>query len=187
MTRSFKSTFYTIAMTPGRTLFLLGAVFCILALLTLSLGFYLLALLFLVPCLIWQRKKRQYIGQNFLIMPSMPILDGKPYLFLCQRPRKNVKDLSCWHIQRSLIEDKQNIPAQLPKGNYCTITHESVLHILDKCDNITLDGEPRFLYTTTLRSILTAQTGGRCKRCKPRCRAWNTEARDFYLVRFTVF
>lgn len=186
MIQGFKRFFFTVAHQPGRTLLLSGAAFFLLSLITGSIALDLLALAFLTPAAIWLRVKPLPVGANFAALPSMPLLDGKPYLFLFQHRRSDASDKSCHELLRSLISDKNKLNTRLPKGVYCTITHDSVIHVLQKCDNVQLDDEPKLLYRDTLRLILTHQTGGRCRRCKARCAAWNSEARNFYLVRFTV-
>lgn len=187
MIQGFKRFFFTVAHQPGRTLLLSGAAFFFLSLVTGSVALDLLALVFLTPAAIWLRVKPLPVGANFAVLPSMPLLDGKPYLFLYQHRRGDANSMSCRELLRSLISDKNELNTRLPKGVYCTITHDSVIHVLQKCDNVQLDDEPKLLYRDTLRLILTHQTGGRCRRCKARCAAWNSEARDFYLVRFTVY
>lgn len=147
---------------------------------------FVLGLAALIFYVFWQYTKWMRIGNNFAAMPSIPFFDGEPYLFFCQKAQKNAKELSCKGLLRSLIDDKNNIPAQLQPGNYIAITHDSVLKIMRDIPRITLSGEPSLLYKAPLHSVLKAQTRGRCKHCKARCRAWNEEARNFYLVRFTV-
>lgn len=186
MTRNSKSRFYTILLMPGRTCFLLGVVLYLSALLFLSLPLLVSALLLWVTVLRWQRGMSQKLGHNFLLIPSMPLLDGTFYYFLCQRPQRNRTRQSCRELRHSLIEDRKQLPAQLPAGRYCTITHGNVLHVLQRCSNVVWEGEPRFLYRSTLRPILNQQSGGRCRHCKSRCCAWNAPERDFFLVHFRV-
>ena len=186
MKQSFKRLFWTLYFTPGRFLMPIGLVVYLCGLILSSPLLFLLGLAALLFCAFWQRTKWKRVGNNFAAMPSVPFFDGKPYLFFYQKAQKNAKDLSCKDLLRSLIDDKNNIPAQLPAGNYIAITHDNILSIMRESPYITLDAEPRLLYKVPLHSVLKAQTRGRCKRCKKRCPSWNAGPRPFYLVRFSV-
>jgi len=174
------------AIMPGRYLTAVVLVLYLIGLLLPSPLLLLICLPCMLFCIFWQHTQWKRVGNNFAVMPSIPFFDGKAYLFFYQKKQKNAKKLSCKALMCSLIDDKNNIPAQLRPGSYIAITHDSVLNIMRKSPNITLDAEPRFLYMSTLRSVLKAQTGGRCKRCKTPCAVWNAQARPFYLVRFSV-
>ena len=186
MKQSFKRLFWTLYFTPGRFLMPIGLVVYLCGLILSSPLLFLLGLAALLFCAFWQRTKWKRVGNNFAVMPSIPFFDGKSYLFFYQRAQKNAKKLSCKDLMRSLIDDKNNIPAQLPAGNYIAITHDNILSIMRESPYITLDAEPRLLYKVPLHSVLKAQTRGRCKRCKKRCPSWNAGPRPFYLVRFSV-
>ena len=186
MIQSFKRFFWTLYFTPGQFLMLFGLVIYLCGWFLPSPLLLLLGAAAVFFCVFWQLGTRKRVGNNFAVMPSIPFFDGKSYLFFYQRAQKNAKKLSCKDLMHSLIDDKNNIPAQLQPGNYIAITHDSVLKIMRQSPNITLDAEPRLVYTATLHSVLKAQTRGRCKRCKERCHSWHARSRPFYLVRFSV-
>lgn len=186
MIQNFKRCFFSLSLQPGKLLLLAGTACVALGAVLCSAALELLAVFLLLPVAIWQHVGRRPVGHNFVALPSMPVLDGKPYFVLGQRRRKDAGHKSCRELQRSLVLDKRNLRDQLPKGSYQAITHENVLHFLRECDYIQVDAEPRLLYQDTLRPVLMNQTKGRCRRCEAPCRAWRSRARNFYLVRFTA-
>ena len=186
MFRFFKTCWHCLLWQPGRTLTLLSLAVLVLSIALRCADGCFASVIVALPAAIWQKTKTKRIDTNFAIMPSMPILDGKPYLFLYQKTRKDVKNVSCHEQLRSLIRDKNTLGASLPAGNYTTITHDSVLRVFRKCGNIHIIGEPVMLYKDSLRMVISKEMGGRCRRCKAPCAAFRSEPRNFYLVHFSV-
>ncbi len=186
MIQNIRMVFFGLLLQPGKTLTFLSTATLALSIAAHSAEGCLAAALLGAVVIVWQKSKSLSVGANFAIMPTMPLLDGKPYLFLYQKKRKGAKNVSCREHLRALICDKNALGAALPAGEYKTITHDSALRVLRKCKNIQVIGEPVPLYRKSLRSILQAQTGGRCKRCKTPCTPFRSEPRKFYLVHFKV-
>ena len=185
MIQNFKRFLLSVPVQPGTIPILLGAFCMLFGLLQLSVLWELIALVILIPTAVWQRVTRRELGQNFILLRSIPILDGTPYYFVCQKPQKNAAHMSCKMLLQSLLHDKYSYDPQLPKGHYRAITHNGIIRILKENEHIQLEGLIP-LYTDTLRPILTKQTGGRCRHCDRRCASWNAKPRQFYLVSFTV-
>ncbi len=186
MIQNIRMVFFGILFQPGKTLTFLSAATLTLSVAAHSADGCLAAALLGAVVIVWQKSKSRSVGVNFAIMPTMPLLDGKPYLFLYQKKRTGAKKVSCREHLRSLICDKYALDAALPAGEYKTITHDSALRVLRECKSIQMIGEPVPLYRKSLRSILQAQTGGRCKRCKTPCTPFRSVPRNFYLVHFEV-
>lgn len=186
MIRNFKVFLYAAYLQPGRTPMAIGTLLLATSVLARSWCLYLIAMIILVAVAVWQKVMLKPIDENFAVLPSIPILDGKPYLYLCQRRRSDVGKLSCKELRRMLISDKRTLNEALPQGTYQTMTHENVLRIFNKCSRIHIEVEPKHIYEETLHHDLMRLTKGRCRRCKNRCAPWSAPARDFYYVRFTV-
>lgn len=186
MIHAFKRTVVMTVLQPGRALLITGTAFLILSLCLRSLVLDEIAFVCTLPVLFWHRYKSTPVGANFHVMPSMPFIDGKPYLYLYQKPQRGAKDIGCWELLASLIRDKNEINDKLPAGVYKAFTHEPALRVLEHCDRVHIMGQPKPLCADTLRHILKAQTKGRCKRCTNRCASWLAEPRMFYSVCFAV-
>jgi len=100
---------------------------------------------------------------------------------LCQYSRS---DISCRDVIRLYIQEN-NLIETLSEGRYQAITHEVFVKRIknNKRINITTC---KAAHVATLQSILLSITKKRCKTCERKCKAWNTPARQFYLVKFTV-
>lgn len=186
MFRSFKPSFYSLLWQPGRTMNAAGLVAFSLAVAANCTPLFALSLILFALASIWQAAMTRRIDDNFAVMPSMPLLDGRPYYFLFQKRREDASTVLCQEQLRSLIRDKLSLGEDLPRGRYLTITHDTVLKVFDRCDAIRLDGEPVPLYRKRLGDTLNKQMNGRCRRCAAPCAAYRSEPRAFYLVRFTV-
>lgn len=186
MIRVFKGVEVETTLQPGHTLTVASIVFLILAFCLSSLVPGTVAAACLLSAFCWRRCKSTPVGANFWVMPSMPFIDGKPYIFLYQRAQRDAEAMDCHKLRASLIHDKNEINEKLPAGIYKTITHEPVLRVLEHCDRVHIIGQPRPFYMDTLHHILKAQTKGRCGRCKNRCASWRAKPRMFYSVCFSV-
>lgn len=186
MIQNFKTLLYAAYLQPGRTPMAIGTIFLLIACVKLDWLLYAIAITILLATAVWQKVMLIPINECFAVLPSVPILDGRPYYYLCQRPRRDAKGMSCHELRRLLIADKRTLNEVLPKGNYQTVTHGAVLRIFDKCERVHVEGVPKPIYKNSMHRNLLRLTGGRCKRCESRCAAWNSTARVFYYVRFTV-
>lgn len=186
MFQSFKSFFFNLLWQPGRSMTVAGLIAFSLAAAVDCAPLFALSLVPFVLVSIWQATMTRRIDDNFAVMPSMPLVDGKPYYFLFQKKRKDAKTVRCHEQLRSLIRDKISLGEALPRGRYLTITHETVLKVFAGCGSIRLDGEPVPLYRKRLGNTINKQMNGRCRRCAAPCAAYRSEPRMFYLVRFTV-
>ena len=185
MIQNFKRLFLSLLVQPCAIPTLFSACCILLGFIQFSVPWELIALTVLIPTAVWQRVTRRELGQNFILLRSIPLLDGPSHYFVCQRQRKGAAHMSCKALLQSLLQDKYSYDPLLPKGCYRAITHKGIIRILKENEHIELDGLIP-LYADTLRPILMKQTGGRCRRCKHRCASWKAKPRQFYLVSFTV-
>ena len=184
MKYKFNKIYYSLALQPGIRLLLIGVFCTCVGLISFSVVWELATIAIALVVLFWQRLTRQEVGENFIALRSMPILDGKPYYFIGQQAQKGAKHKQCRTLQYSLLRDKAALE-QLPSGIYKTITHDGVLNVLRSSNRIQLISVTP-AYKADLRSILRMQSGKRCRRCKSRCKAWNSPPRQFYVVEFTI-
>ena len=169
---------------PGSRLILLSLLFMSLGLNSFSLVWQYAAIAIVLIALFWQHMTSLSVGENFAALRSIPIIDGKPYYYLCQVAQKGAAKKRCRTLQYSLLLDKAALE-QLPSGTYKTLTHDGVLNILKSCHHIqNLTALPT--YKADLRPILRKQSGGQCRRCKKHCMSWNSPPRQFYFVSFVI-
>ena len=101
-------------------------------------------------------------------------------LIICQRRSKG----TC-REQRHTLAHESDIAACLPSGRYRTLTHETVVLRVQRTAGVQVQS-CRPVYKMDLHHILTAMTGGACKRCTKKCSAWKAPARQFYDLKFTI-
>jgi len=177
MRQGFRRFFFRLSLDPrtpiyGVTLFLYGY-----GLLTGRLIPIFLALVLVLAAERWVKVGGREVGDNFRILPSLV----GPRL-ICQSRQKNRR--SCGELRRSLILDSKLLPRDLPAGTYHTITHDAVIRRLRRVEGLTV-WKQQYAYSGDLRKILSGETGGRCKHCPAKCRAWSVPPQAFYKVTFS--
>lgn len=106
---------------------------------------------------------------------------GGVWLITQKRPRGH----TCQENRQSFLKDKMQIQAGFPEGRYRALTHETVIRQLLRCPGIT-EWRQRPAYQADMRAILMWMSGGKCRRCVARCRAYRAIPRQFYLVEFSI-
>lgn len=138
------------------------------------------ALLVMLALALWQKFCRFDIGQNFQALPALP---GGYHTIGQRRQRREAK--TCRELRSSLVQDSKIAADNIPAGKYQALTHETVLRQLEQSARISVKSVTP-AYMGSLKSVLSAQSHNRCRRCKAPCGSWNAPQRQFYLVRFRV-
>ena len=186
MTHAFRKYFFSLLYQPGSSLLAIGLICYIVSLVTPWKLLLIPGLLILAFCCVWLRFiGRHRISPNFIMIRSVPVLEGPAHWMIFAEPTKANRKQPCRENLRSLREDRALMDA-LPAGNYTTITHKPFLKAIQQSERVTMMEPPEYLYSDTLQGVLKKMTGKRCKRCASRCHAWTAPPRKFYLVRFNV-
>ena len=185
MIHAFRKYFLSLMYQPGISFLLLGVACYVLALATPAKALLLPGLLLMLAACLWGRLFRRRISKNFIMIRSVPLLEGPAHWMIFEDPEKAVRKLPCRQILHSIKEDS-SLMDELPSGSYATITHAAFLKRIRKSERVVLEDTPQYLYSSTLRSVLKKQTGGRCKKCTSPCPGWKTPPRKFFLIRFAV-
>ena len=175
MIQSFKRLFWRNILDPRMVLFLFLLPLYLAGLYFLLPAIWLPAMLLMFLSLLWVKFRSIPVGENFVALPALP---GKPQT-ICQR--KSGKR-TCPQQLQSLLRDSCLAADTLPAGSYQTLTNEAVLKRMERAGLTILELRPA--YRSTLRPVLLCQTGKQCRGCTKQCLAWDTPARQFYLVKF---
>lgn len=99
--------------------------------------------------------------------------------------QKKPQGKTCRQNRQSFLIDRMQIQAGFPEGRYRALTHETVIRQLRRCPGIT-EWRQRPAYQADMRTILMSMSGGKCRRCAARCRAFRAAPRQFYLIEFRI-
>ena len=138
----------------------------------------------LVVCIIRKCRTAPISGYFQATLPMLP--HGWCFVSERRRKRSEIRQKTCEDIKRELVQESGHMADYLPAGKYQTITHDVVVRRLTRDAQIRICAV-RPVFSDTLRSILRAQTRGRCQRCAERCAAWRQAERPFYFVKFVKF
>lgn len=105
------------------------------------------------------------------------------YWYITQR--KTLLQENCRVKQRAFLQDSKIVKKGLSAGIYRMVTHSVVLKEVTKIPNVKILALQE-AYTSDLKSILSAMTNRKCKKCKKRCMAYRAKPRKFYKVKFQV-
>lgn len=117
---------------------------------------------------------------------SVKLLPGRWTIY--QRRVAKQKELpDCKTLLKDLVAEQTKLPAALEPGKYKTLTHDTVLNRLRRMRNAR-DIVAKPAYIADMKSICSAMTGKRCKKCKEPCPffAQRETPRQFYLVTFEI-
>ena len=117
------------------------------------------------------------ISPNFYFIRA---LSGRRVIFEVQPEGR----ASCREIRKSLVAEKDLLDTLSP-GRYRAITHDTAIARITASPRTTITKRSP-AYRADLRRTLASLSGGRCRSCQGKCRAWNLPARQFYDVCFTV-
>lgn len=138
---------------------------------------------------VWIIRKCRTAPITDYFQATYPILPHG-WRFVSERRRKHseIEQKTCRDIKRELVLESRHMADYLSAGKYQAITHEPVVRRLAQDAQIRIC-VVRPVFSDTLRSILQAQTRGRCRRCaeRERCAQWNEPERQFYFIRFEKF
>ncbi len=150
--------------------------------------------LFLLPALLWAalwlllcrsapRGRPRWLSRP--LTPNFYALRSPfGWMGVFQRP---AGPLPCRDLILGLCKEQIALPAALPPGLYRAVTHETVLHRLERMERAHILRK-EFAYSAPLSAIYHTMTGGACRRCQNPCRLYSAAGnpRPFFFVVFQV-
>lgn len=126
----------------------------------------------------WPRGRVRILTPNFWAVRD---LSGCWRIFQ-RRPEQT----GCRQLLKGLLTEQQSLPDALTPGRYRALTHETILHRLQRMPGVTILS-CRLAYVATLEETINQAMGKRCRHCAQRCPfPGRCKPRQFYDVRWEV-